>query len=218
MNKRQIQLTLLIILPPIFYILTGIFTNDYYLPINISYLILVVVFLLSDVEYFVHSGKLNEKWLNNYSQVQENFIFENIAVNSQSDGITTSPPTNLNNYVIISATPKTIVEEEKIYKAGKLKFMISETVIFISSLKLNLYKVIFFNIAIIIALMMITPVNNLGNEVEIQNQSNDIMKQSLFDHQLRLIISYFAVFLQITWFVCLLFFYRDRNQKIYTEV
>jgi hypothetical protein len=236
MNRRAgVQIGVLLLLPLTSFLAVAYLFRDAYLPISAAYLALIVVIQFVDLESFLHFRNIQRLWARQ-AEVTRRFVFD--PAQYQEHG---SPGANI---VVVEVTSKVLLRDANLVNAAKLKYLVGETGAYIPSVKDEFKKMIFINIALLVALMIFTPVgpkNRLSESASVSMPSAahsgpSTLASRAADHsrsntpstsdprptasqeQVRLGLSYFAVVLQIVWIARVLFLYRQKNGDHYFQV
>jgi hypothetical protein len=229
MNKRQLIHVALLFLPLLAtYIIVFLLFHDLYLAIIAGYLVLLVCLQFVALGDFLLFSDLQELW-----RVQSECVKQFVL-----DGAEFQPP-------IIKVTPKIVLSDANLYNIAKLKYLVGETGTFIPGMRDEFKKLIFLNLFLLIALIIITPPKNVGSQQAIGNTERSgvravqadsgsttsitggqvtgespapsVSSEDLIRTQGKLAISYFAVVLQLVWVGRVAFHYRQKNADLYFQ-
>src|SRR6185295_7742649 len=141
MNKRHTTHIVLLMLPPLtIYIVTYLIFHDLYLAVIASYLVLLVILQFVAIEDFLLFRDLQELW-RVQSESERQFSFE---------GAIFQPP-------FVTVSPKVVLSDANFSNVAKLKYLVGETGMLIPGMRDECKKLIFLNLFLLLALMIITP-------------------------------------------------------------
>lgn len=224
--RLPIQIALLLLLPFTIFIIVSLLFKDLYLAISASYLVLLLFFQYVALEELLLFRHLQELW-RTQSETVMRFVFEPAEFQKP----------------IVAAAPKVVLSDANLCNVAKLKYLLGETGSFIPGMRDEFRKLLFINIFLLIALMIITPpkssatqqtggnpqqasvqtvggggpgVNAPSSQVNAAPPASGAAEEFIRT-QGRLMMSYFAVALQLVWLGRVLFHYRQKNADLYFQ-
>ncbi|MDQ2977105.1 MAG: hypothetical protein M3R69_17050 [Acidobacteriota bacterium] len=227
MSKRQLMHLALLFVPPCaIYVVTYLVFRDLYLSIIAAYVVLLMSLQFVDIGEFMLFGVLQELW-KEQSETSKQFVF---------DGVEFQPPS------FVKVAPKVILGDANLSNVAKLKYLVGETGMLIPGMRDEFKKLIFLNLFLLIALLIIAPPRTVGSQQISEssdqgrqeatraagsnladgNPANDTphlsgQNEELIRVQGKLAISYFAVVLQLVWVGRVAFHYRQKNADLYFQ-
>lgn len=226
-TRLPIQIALLLLLPLAIFMITSLLSQDLYLAISVSYLILLLFLQYIALEEFLLFRHLQELWRTQSETVMP-FVFEPAEFQKP----------------IIKAAPKVVLSDANLCNVAKLKYLLGETGSFIPGMRDEVRRLLFINIFLLIALMIITPPRSSEGQQTSGNAQQTSVQTGVADGspranatvnevnagppakgtteefirtQGRLVMSYFAVALQLVWLGRVLFHYRQKNADLYFQ-
>jgi hypothetical protein len=227
MKSRLLPQMVLLFVPPFLaFAAVAALSEDYYLAISVSYLVLLVVLQFVALERFLLFYDLQELW-----KAQSDSDMQLLLEPAQFQ-----PP-------IVKVCPKVILGDANLCNVAKLRYLLVETGSFIPGMRDEFRKNLFLNILILAVLMIITysgnvvathsgatnpqagvqagaAANNAGATSNAGHANGAADEGALGDFiksQGRLVMSFFAVAIQLVWLGRVLFHYRQKNADLYFQ-
>jgi hypothetical protein len=186
---------------------------DTYIPLMASYIVLVLVLRFVDLEAFLHIGTLRSLWGTESNQEKQ------VILNK----VEYADP-------ILRVKPRDLLGDKNVFSLSKLCHLISEAEVFLPRLRNELMKIVFVNIVIMVAIGLTYASTHPVREAIDSGAPQDAQRAAVtsidgsptltptfFGEQLRILLSYFAVALQLVWIARGLFHYRERNSDYYAQ-
>ena len=197
MNSRQgFQVGVVLVVPIACFAALYWLSRDSYLSICVANLVLFAVLQFLDFEAFILYEDLQKLWQEKRGK-KRTFAFDLTVV---AGGV-------------IEATPEAILGDENLDNLARLKSLLGETAVFIPEIRNNCMMLLFLNVLLVVALLIMTPAEVL--DAYNTTQPAEQLPSSANESSIRLLLSYMAAALQLVWIGRLLFHYRQRNGAYY---
>lgn len=199
MTRRQLgQVVALLVVPMVCFVVVRTLSGDAYLPVSISYLLLLVMIPYVDLEAFVLLPKL-KTLRDRHNELRRIFTFTPAQH---------SPPS-------IETSAGVILKDQNIKAAARFEYLLAETARAITAVREEMIKILLINVFLIVFLIILTSNQNAADPGSAT--STTTTADSGLTAQTRLALSYVAVVFQLLWMGQVLFHYRQKNVETVTQ-